>query len=60
MYKNGENIHYKLVLNLPKYQTTKLNNNPMEKNNHKRFNISKNDICSWHSQCKGCRKVKKV
>jgi hypothetical protein len=53
MYKSGENIHYKLILNPPKYQTTKFNNNPMEQKNHKRLNISKHDICSWHSQCKG-------
>jgi hypothetical protein len=57
MYKIGENIHYKLILNPPKYQTTKFNNNPMEQNNHKRLNISKHYIYSWLSQYKGCRKV---
>jgi hypothetical protein len=56
MHKSGENIHYKLILNPPKYQTTKFNNNPMEQYNHKRLNISKHDICSWHSHCKGHRK----
>jgi hypothetical protein len=56
MYKSGENIHYKLILNHPKYQTIKFNNNPMEQNNHKRLNTSTHDICSWHSQCRGLRK----
>jgi hypothetical protein len=60
MYKSGENIHYKLFLNLPKYKTTKFNNNLMEQNNHKRLNISKHGICSWHSQCKRCRTVIKT